>query len=68
MCSVDLLQWSRLTSLDLANNRIGAGGVRALSNALKRNKSVTDLDLSNNRLLYYGTAAVADMLDENDSL
>lgn len=63
----DALSVSKLTSLSLAENRLGPEGIRALAPGLTKT-SLTSLDLSRNGIGVEGAAKLASGLAANNSL
>ena len=63
-----LQQCNFITSLDLANNNIGPGGIEHLCAALQESTNIKHLSLSNNNLQDEGVARVAQFIRENNSL
>src|SRR5687768_17566754 len=55
-------------TLDLLGNQIGASGAKALSLALKENRTLTTLRLSSNEIRDSGAQAFSEALKENRTL
>jgi hypothetical protein len=54
--------------LSLGDNQIGAGGARAISEALKANTTLTCLDIARNEIGESGTQVVSEALKVNTTL
>jgi len=63
-----LQQCNFITSLDLANNNIGIGGIEHLCSALQDSTSIKHLGLSNNNIGDEGLTRVAQLIRETSSL
>jgi len=57
-----------IQKLLLNSINIGDEGAKAISNMLKKNKSIRILQLSNNAIEYSGFASIAEALLENNSI
>lgn len=57
-----------LESLNLANNRLGHYGAKAISQALAKNRTLIHLDLTHNSIDDNGLKMIAESLETNDNL
>eukprot|EP00759_Apiculatamorpha_spiralis_P056952 PhF_6_TR8334/c0_g1_i2/m.13017 len=60
-----LKKYHRITTLDLASNALGDGGVALLCDTLRQNKSVTSLNVSDNEVAFEGLRALASLFSVN---